>query len=130
MSEFVAWLPFLARAAVLGFIGGVGLVLTLVFSRRGPLIFPVYAAILAALALLGARFPQLPYPAHFSAVLTGMMAATAVAFAGVLVRGVRERRAMIASGRKIHPGGAPWWGFPAIAGAIVASSAAVAFISH
>ena len=129
MTEVVTWLPLLARAAVLGVIGGVALVLTLVFSRRGPLIFPVYAAILAALALLGARFPALRYPAHFSAVLTGMLVATGLAVVAVLIRGVRERRELIASGRQIHPGGAPWWGFPAIAAAIVASSAAVAFIS-
>jgi hypothetical protein len=129
MTDFLAWLPFLARAAVLGFIGGVGLVLTQVYSRRGPLIYPVYAAILAALALLGARFPELPYTAHFSAVLIGMLVATNVALVAVLVRGARERRALIASGRPLHPGGAPWWGFPAIAAAIVASSAAVAFIS-
>ena len=129
MTEVITWLPFLARAAVLGVIGGVGLVLTQVFSRRGPLIFPVYAAILAALALLGARFPALPYQAHFSAVLTGMLVATALALVAVLVRGGRERRALIASGREIRPGGVPWWGFPAIAAALVASSAAVAFIS-
>ena len=129
MTELIAWLPFLARAAVLGFIGGVGLVLTQVFSRRGPLILPVYAAVLAALALLGARFPQLPYSAHFSAILIGMVVATALALIAVIVRGGRERRALAASGRELHPGGAPWWGFPAIAAAIVASSAAVAFIS-
>ena len=129
MTELLTWLPLLARAAVLGLIGGVGLMLTQVFSRRGPLIFPVYAAILAGLALLSVRFPALPYWAHFSAVLIGMYVATEVALITVLVRGRRERRALIAAGHEIHPGGAPWWGFPAIAAAIVASSAAVAFIS-
>ena len=129
MTELASWLPFLARAAVLGFIGGIGLVLTQIYSRRGPLIFPVYAAILAGLALLGARFPQLPYSVHFAAVLTGMLVATEVALVGTLVRGGRERRRLILSGRAIHPGGAPWWGFPVIAAAIIASSAAVAFIS-
>ena len=129
MTEFVAWLPLLTRAAVLGFLGGIGLVLVQVYSRRGPLIFPVYAAILAALALLGARFPQLPYPAHFAAVLTGMLVATNLALVAVLIRAERERRALIASGRQLGRGGAPWWGFPAITAAIVASSAAVAFIS-
>ena len=42
-------LPLVLRAGVVGIFGGAGLVLTQMYSRRGPLIFPVYAAILAAL---------------------------------------------------------------------------------
>ena len=43
--------PALPRAIVVGLFGGAGLALTSIYSRRGPLIYPVYAAILAALAL-------------------------------------------------------------------------------
>ncbi len=43
--------PALPRALVLGAFGGVGLVLTVVYSRRGPMIFLPYAALLVALAL-------------------------------------------------------------------------------
>jgi hypothetical protein len=122
-------MPFMLRAVVIGVIGGAGLVLTQMYSRRGPLIYPVYAVILAALAFLGVRFTPLPYFALFAAVLLGMLVATAIAFAGVLVLGARQRRELRRSGREIRPGSPPAWGFPLILAAIVGASAAVAFVA-
>lgn len=129
MIDLESWLPLIARGAVVGVLGGTGLVLTQIYSRRGPLIFPVYAAILAALGFVGVRFEELPFAAHFSAVLVGMVISTSFAFIAVLILGARERRELLASGRPIAPGGAPWWGFPVIGLAIVISSAAVAYLS-
>jgi len=72
----------------------------------------------------------LPYTAHLAAALTGMLVATAMAFAAVLVLGGRERRRLRESGRPMGPGGgAPWWGFPLILLTIFAASAAVAYVS-
>ena len=50
--------PALPRALTVGAFGGVGLVLTVVYSRRGPMIFVPYAALLAALAVLLSRFGE------------------------------------------------------------------------
>ena len=129
MNDFASWLPLIARGAVVGVLGGVGLVLTQLYGRRGPLIYPVYAAILAALAFVGVRFGELSFAAHFIAALAGMIISTAFAFVAVLILGARQRRQLLASGRPIAPGGAPWWGFPLIGMAIVISSAAVAYLS-
>jgi len=129
MLDSASWLPLISRTLVVGVFGGAGLVLTQMYSRRGPLIFPVYAAILVSIALVSARFGDLPYPAHLAAALTGMVVATAMALAAVLVLGARERQKIRESGRPMAPGGAPWWGFPLIILTIVAASAAVAFVS-
>jgi len=129
VPDFDSWFPLLSRSVVVGILGGAGLVLTHLYSRRGPLIYPVYAAILAALALVSARFDSLPYSAHFSAVLSGMFVATAIAFVEVMRSAKAARQRLIASGRPLVEGGAPWWGLPVVALAIVASSAAVAWIA-
>ncbi|MEX2177739.1 MAG: hypothetical protein WD801_03455 [Gemmatimonadaceae bacterium] len=128
MSDPIAWLPLLLRAGVVGILGGIGLVLTHIYSRRGPLIYPVYAALLVALALVAARFPLLSFGAYFGAVLAGMVVATGMAFVAVAVRARAARRALLASGRPLVPGRAPWWGLPLISVAIVGASAAVAFV--
>lgn len=127
--DTTSWLPLVSRALVVGVFGGAGLVLTQMYSRRGPLIYPVYAAILASIALVSARFRDLPYAAHLTAALTGMLVATAMALAAVLVLGARERQRIRESGRPMAPGGAPWWGFPLILLTIVVASAAVAYVS-
>jgi len=44
--------PALSRAIVVGLFCGVGLALTVFYSRRGPAIFALYAAFLAAVTLL------------------------------------------------------------------------------
>jgi hypothetical protein len=129
MPDFDSWFPLLSRSVVVGILGGAGLVLTHLYSRRGPLIYPVYAAILAALAFVSARFDALPYSAHFSAVLSGMFVATAILYVNLLRSSAASRRQLIASGRPFVEGGAPWWGLPVVALAIMASSAAIAWIA-
>src|SRR5688572_9392693 len=98
MNEFTAWVPLVSRAAVLGLLGGVGLVLVQLYSRRGPLIFPVYAALLASLGLVSARYEQLPFVAHFAAVLGGMLIATTCSLVVVITLASRERQRLIAAG--------------------------------
>src|SRR6266545_3056638 len=114
MFDTASWFPLVSRTFVVGVFGGAGLVLTLSYSRRGPLIYPVYAAILLSIALVSARFRDLPYAAHLTGALTGMFVATAMTLVAVLIRGERERQRIRESGRQMVPGGAPWWGFPLI----------------
>jgi hypothetical protein len=129
MFDVASWFPLVSRTLVVGVFGGAGLVLMQIYSRRGPLIYPVYAAILASIALVSARFRDLPYVAHLAAALTGMFVATAMALVAVLVLGARERERIRESGRPMGRGGAPWWGFPLILLTIVAASALVAYVS-
>ncbi len=68
--------PAFPRALAVGAFGGVGLVLTVVYSRRGPMIFVPYAALLAALTLLLSRFGQLPYAPRFAAAFAAFAIAT------------------------------------------------------
>jgi hypothetical protein len=91
--------PALARAAVIGAFGGAGLALTATYSRRGPLIYPVYAAILAALAILLSRYPDLPYLSRVFAALVGFCVATAAAYVAVGILSRRARRRLVAIGR-------------------------------
>jgi hypothetical protein len=129
MNESASIIALLSRAVVVGILGGAGLVLTQLYTRRGPLIFPVYAAILAVLGLVSFRFRDLSFPALFAAVLAGMLVATGCAFVAVLITGAKSRRELRASGRPMAEGsGAPWWGFPVIGLAIVLASAAVAYV--
>ena len=130
MIDAVASLPLLTRAVVIGVLGGIGLILTQIFSRRGPLIFPVYASILAALAFVTARFPTVSYSAGFVAVLAGMLVATVIALTSVIVRARKHRERLLASGRTIDlTARPPRWALPLTALSIVVSSAAVAFVA-
>ena len=117
------------RAIVIRALGGIGLILTHVFSRRGPLIFPVYAGILASLAMVTARFSDVPFSAAFAAVLAGMTVATMLALASVLVNSAKHRRKLVASGRIIKDERPPRWALPLTALSLIASSAAVAFVA-
>jgi hypothetical protein len=126
--------PAVPRALVIGAFGGAGLVLTVVYSRRGPLIYPVYAALLAALALLLARYPALPYAGRFGAALAGFAAASAPLYVAAGVLGERQRRRLRREGRLPAAGrGVPLlshaWrvGFLLAVGAVV--SAGVAFVA-
>jgi len=85
--------PALPRAVVIGAFGGAGLTLTALYSRRGPMIYPVYAGILAALALLLARFPDQSYASRLVACLVGFSVASAALYVttGILSRRGRER---------------------------------------
>jgi hypothetical protein len=91
--------PAFPRALVVGAFGGVALVLTAIFSRRGPLIFAPYAAFLAALTLLLARYPSLTYSARVAAGLAGFLVASAALYAATGVRADRARRRLVAEGR-------------------------------
>jgi len=122
-------LPPISRAAVVGVFGGAGLVLTTIYSRRGPLIYPVYAALLSALALLLARYRSLAFSTRFAAAFTGVLVATCMLFVAVLVLGGRQRRALQESGRPTVPGHIPAWGPPLLGVILVAISGGVAFVS-
>jgi hypothetical protein len=128
--------PAFPRAVVIGVFGGVGLALTALYSRRGPLIYPVYAAILAALALLLARYPGLPYTQRWIAALSGFVVASAALYVTVVILADRERRRLVAAGRlpatalrgSLTLGGHAWrMGLLLAIGALV--SAAVAFVA-
>jgi len=84
--------PAFARAAVLGAFGGIGLILTTVYSRRGPLMYPVYAAILGSLAVLLARYTNLAFPIRLSAAMAGFVVATVMHYVAVGILANRERR--------------------------------------
>src|SRR5205814_9011952 len=84
--------PALPRLLVLGALGGVGLTLTAVYSRRGPLIFPVYAAILGTLALLLARYSDLSFAVRFTAALASFLLASSMLYVTVGVLSSRDRR--------------------------------------
>ena len=89
----------LYRAATIGAFGAVGLVLTVTYSRRGPLISPVYAAILAALALSLARYPTLTYSQRLIACLFGFAVASTGLYLAVVIVSDRERRRLVHVGR-------------------------------
>jgi hypothetical protein len=124
--EFV---PALSRALVIGVFGGAGLVLTQLYSRRGPLIYPVYAAILFVLGLSLTRTPSLGFTARLLIALAAILLSTLAALVATIVRGNRERDRIRESGRIIAPGGAPVWGFPLILLVLVVASAGVAYVS-
>jgi hypothetical protein len=129
MIDLSASSPFLTRAIVIGVLGGSGLILAQVYSRRGPIVFPVYGGILASLALLTSRFSPVPFGTAFISVLVGVTVATMLAFASVPVIGRKHRRKLLASGKIIKQERPPRWAFPLTALSLVASSAAVAFLA-
>ena len=138
MSLDLLALPLLARALVLGAFGGVGLALTVAYVRRGPAILPVYAALLAALALLVARGPAVPYAWRFAAVLAGFLAASAALYAAVGVLAERERARLRGEGRlpavppRVGLTARAWghaWRVGILAGAGAVASAGVAFVA-
>ncbi len=85
--------PAFTRAVVLGFLGGLSLVLVMRFSSRGALTFVPYAvlalALLALLALL-ARYQELSMAARVSAVLGGFLSCTLPGLIFVVMRSRRE----------------------------------------
>lgn len=117
------------QAIVIGTFGGAGLVLTMLYSRRGPLIYPVYAAILTALALSLARNGSLAFSARFFAAFAGMVVSTAIAMTATIVRGSRQRRAYVAAGVPMGPGHIPWWAAPLLLTLLLTASAGAAFVS-
>jgi hypothetical protein len=128
--------PAMTRALVIGVFGGAGLSLTATYSRRGPMIYPVYASLLAALTLLLSRFSAVGFVDRFAAALASFLVASAVlAFTvGRLARLHRAR--LVTSGRlsesalnaRVSLFGYAWRiGFMLAIGGIV--SAGVAFVA-
>src|SRR5262245_60257873 len=97
--------PLVLRAAVVGLFGGVGLSLTSIYSRRGPLIFPVYAALLACLALLLARHSQSSFGLRTASALVGFTTATLMSYVTVGVLARRHREVLVAEGRLLPNSG-------------------------
>src|SRR5688572_2523674 len=89
----------LAQAAVIGAFGGLGLALTTIYSRRGPMIYPVYAGLIAALTLLLTRYTSLAFSARFTACFAGFLVANLVFYPVVGVLAQRQRRELVAQGR-------------------------------
>src|SRR5438128_1122773 len=89
------------------------LVLTVVYSRRGPMIFVPYAALLAALTLLLSKFGQLPYASRFAAACAAFAIATVPVYVAVGVLGKRQRERLRREGRlsaEPPPAGFALWG--------------------
>ena len=99
MSPELLLNPALPRALTVGAFGGAGLVLTVVYSRRGPMIFVPYGALLAALTLLLSRFSYLPYAPRFAAAFAGFAIATIPVYVAVGVLGKRQRERLRREGR-------------------------------
>jgi drug/metabolite transporter superfamily protein YnfA len=103
-SSFSRILP---QAIVVCAFGGGGLVLTQLYSRRGPLIYPVCAAILFVLALSLSRATSLGFIPRFFAAFGGMAVSTAIAMAGtvVLAERARQSRARALARNRVRPRG-------------------------
>ena len=82
--------PAFTRAVVLGFLGGLSLVLVMRFSSRGALTFVPYAVLALALLALLARYQELSMAARVSAVLGGFLSCTLPGLIFVVMRSRRE----------------------------------------
>lgn len=120
----------LARALVIGAFGGAALVLTQIYSRRGPMIYPVYAAILFVLGMFLSRASGLGFGARLLACFAAVLLSTAITFVATLVHAARARARLLAQGRILHPGRAPIWGLPLVLLVLVTASAGVAYVSQ
>jgi hypothetical protein len=126
--------PAFPRSLVLGVFGGVGLTLTTLYSRRGPLIFATYAAFLAALTALLARYAALPYTVRLAAALAGFLVASAALYVAAAVVGERARRRLVAERRldasalRVPPLGHAWR-LALLTGVGTVVSAGIAFLA-
>jgi hypothetical protein len=121
-----AFIHVLLQTAVIGAFGGAGLVLTQLYSRRGPLIYPVYAAILFVLALSLTRATGLGFASRFLAALVGMLISTTIAMVGTVAR---SHPGLLESGRPLAPGRIPSWAAPLLLLLLSTVSAAAAYVS-
>jgi hypothetical protein len=128
--------PAFPRAVVLGVFGGAGLALTTIYGRRGPLIYPAYAALLAALTLLLARYNGMSFGERFAAALAGFLVASAVLYVTAAILSDQQRRRLVAEGRL--PASAisarlPFWGHAWRLGFLLAvgaiTSAGIAYVA-
>jgi hypothetical protein len=122
-------LPVMSRAVTIGAFGGAALVLTQIYSRRGPLIYPVYAGILVVLGLFLTRAASLGFGTRFVICLVALLVSTAMTFIATLVLAARARARLLAQGRTIAPGRAPIWGLPLLLLILVTASAGVAYVA-
>src|SRR5262245_37638429 len=119
------FLALLLRALVIGAFGGAALVLTEVYSRRGPLIYPVYAAIFFALALLLARTTGIGFGARLLICVAAILLSTAITFVATLVLAARARARLSIEVTTFAPGSVPMWGLPLVLAILVTASAGV-----
>ena len=84
--------PVFSRSVVLGLFGGIGLALTTMYSRCGALIFPVYAAFLAAVAVLLGRYADIVFHERLLAAMDAFVVAGSIHYVAVGVHANRERR--------------------------------------
>jgi hypothetical protein len=123
------FMPALTRGLVIGVFGGAALVLTQIYSRRGPLIYPVYGAILFVLGLALSRTVGLSFLARVTVVLSGMLLSTLCTLVATMVFAAGVRRRLLAFGQPVARGHAPAWGFPLVFLVLIAASAGVAYVS-
>lgn len=121
-------IPAFLRALVIGLFGGAALALTQIYSRRGPLILPVYAAILVCLTLSLSR-ARLRFVDGFLVTFIAIMLATAVSFVATLILAARARQQLRASGRELLPSRPPRWAFPLLLLILVTVSAGAAYVA-
>lgn len=87
------------RAIVVGVFGGAGLVLTHLYSRRGPLVYAPYAALVVMLTWLLARYPAVPYVGRFAAALGGFLTGSMLLYVAAGITADRQRRRLVREGR-------------------------------
>ena len=86
-AQSTASAALITQAVVVGSFGGVGLVLGFLFSKRGPIIFPIYAAILFVAALVISQYPGLSFLARFSALYDVANGTSSTASAASIILG-------------------------------------------
>jgi hypothetical protein len=91
--------PAFPRALVIGAFGGAGLVLTVFYSTRGPLIYLSYTALAVALTFLLARYPALSFTVRFASTLAAFLLASMCAYVAVGIHSADARRRLVRSGR-------------------------------
>jgi hypothetical protein len=123
------FLSLALRAIVIGAFGGAALVLTQIYSRRGPLIYPVYAAILVTLGLFLTRAAGLGFGARLLICFVALLVSTAIALVATQLRAARARARLLAKGGALGPGRAPIWGLPLVLLILITASAGVAYVS-
>jgi hypothetical protein len=117
-----------SRAVIIGVLGGAGLVLGYLFSTKGPIMFPIYAAILFVGSVVLAQFPGVSFRARFGFLMLAMVIATAIAMTAVIINAVRRDRRRAAQGKPPIEGSAPWWSMPFVLATVAAASAGVALL--
>lgn len=126
MIDFLAH-PASLWAAALGLFGGGSLVLVERFSRRGPLLFPVYAALLAALTVLLASYSASSFRSRFGAAFLGFVVAAILHYIAVGFAADEERRQRGVTARLSLAGHA--WRLSLLLGLGMLACAGVAFVA-